>query len=90
MCEARSLTPAECNKRQLEKETLVQIFGVKKFHKIVFGRYFTLFTDHKPLLPILGAKKKTPVYSASRLQQWALIQLEYDFEIQYRRTTDFG
>ena len=87
---ARSLTPAECNYSQVEKEALTLIFAVKKFHKMLFGRHFTLLTDHKPLLSIFSSKKGIPVYSASRLQRWTIILLEYDFSIQYRKTTEFG
>ncbi|BHF63607.1 hypothetical protein SprV_0200660100 [Sparganum proliferum] len=61
-----------------------------KFHKLSYGRHFTLLTDHKPLLSIFGSKKGIPVYSASGLQRWATILLGYDFDIRYCRTTDFG
>ena len=87
---ARSLTPAERNYSQVEKEALALIFAVKKIHKMLFGRHFTLLTGHKPLLSIFGSKKGIPVYSASRLQWWAIILRGYDFSIQYRRTTEFS
>ncbi|BHF79687.1 hypothetical protein SprV_0702280900 [Sparganum proliferum] len=83
-------TPAEKNYGQIEKEALALVFAVKKFHKLLHGRHFTLLMDHKPLLSILGSRKVIPVYSASRLQRWATILLDYDFDISYRRTTDFG
>ncbi|BHF69110.1 hypothetical protein SprV_0301215200 [Sparganum proliferum] len=86
----RTLTPAEKNYGQIEKEALALVFAVKKFHKLLYGRHFTLLTDHKPLLSIFGSKKGIPVYSASRLQQSATILLDYDFDIRYCRTTDFG
>uniref|UniRef100_A0A914I9R3 RNA-directed DNA polymerase n=1 Tax=Globodera rostochiensis TaxID=31243 RepID=A0A914I9R3_GLORO len=62
----------------------------KKFHRMVYGRPFTLLTDHKPLLSIFGSKSGIPIYTASRLQRWALILLNYDFKIQYISTKNFG
>ncbi|KAA3674546.1 uncharacterized protein DEA37_0009003 [Paragonimus westermani] len=87
---ARSLTPTEKNYSQIEKEALSIIFAVKKFHKMLYGRRFTLLTDHKPLLTIFGSKKGIPVYTANRLQRWATMLLAYDFNIQYRNTHEFG
>ncbi|KAK4474327.1 hypothetical protein MN116_000411, partial [Schistosoma mekongi] len=87
---ARSLTTTERNYSQIEKEALSIIFAVKKFHKMIFGRQFTLLTDHKPLLAIFGSKKGIPVYTANRLQRWGTTLLGYDFKIKYQPTTDFG
>ncbi|KIH69494.1 hypothetical protein ANCDUO_00151 [Ancylostoma duodenale] len=58
ICHAsRSLTAAEKNYRQIEKEVLALIFAVRKFHR------FKLLTDHKLLLHIFGPKKMAPMYT---------------------------
>lgn len=87
---SRSLSPPEKNYSQIEKEGLALVFAIKKFHRFIYGRPFTLQTDHRPLLSIFGSKKGIPVYSASRLQRWALLLLNYDFKIEYINTKDFG
>ncbi|XP_055634306.1 uncharacterized protein K02A2.6-like [Toxorhynchites rutilus septentrionalis] len=83
---SRSLTPAEKNYGQIEKGL---IFAVTRFHKMLFGRKFTLQTDHQPLLKVFGSKKGIPVYTANRLQRWAHTLMLYDFDIQFVRTEEF-
>ncbi|KAK6762270.1 hypothetical protein RB195_023110 [Necator americanus] len=87
---SRSLTAAERNYGQIEKEGLALILAVWKFHRYIYGRRFKLLTDHKPLLHIFGPKKMVPVYTANRLQRWKLILLGFDFDIEYQKTTEFG
>ena len=79
-----SLKPAEQNYSQIEKEGLALIFAIKKFHKYIYGRHFTLLTDHRLLLSIFGIRKGIPVHSAYRLQRWAATLLGYDFSTETR------
>ncbi|XP_055701773.1 uncharacterized protein K02A2.6-like [Phlebotomus papatasi] len=87
---SRKLTDTEKRYSQIEKEGLALIHAVKKFHRFIYGRKFTLYTDHKPLLSIFGSQKGIPVHTANRLQRWALVLLGYHFDIKYTSTQNFG
>ena len=84
---SQTLSPSEKNYCQLEKEALSLVFGVKKFHQYLYGRKFTLITDHKPLLAILGPKKGIPPLAAARLQRWSILLSAYNYDIQFKSTS---
>ena len=81
---SRTLSTAEQNYAQIEKEGLALVFGIKKFHKYLYGRKFTLVTDHQPLMVILGPKKSLPTLAAARLQRWAILLLGYQYDLEFR------
>ena len=78
---SRKLTSAERNYAQLDKEALAIAFGIQKFHKFLYGRKFTIVTDHKPLLGLLGQHKPIPNMTSPRLQRFALTLSAYDYEL---------
>lgn len=80
---SRTLSKSEVGYSVIDKEALAIMYGVKKFNQYVYGRKFTLLTDHKPLLSIFGPKTNLPSYSASRLQRYAVFLTNYDFDIRY-------
>ena len=83
---SRTMSGAEKNYAQIEKEGLSLVYGVKKFHKYLYGRKFTFVTDHKPLLAILGPKRSLPTLAAARLQRWAIFLLGYQYDMEFRPT----
>ena len=85
---SRSLSASEQNYSMIEKEALAIVFGIKKFHQYLFGRRFSLLTDHRPLTLLLGPKRGIPVLAASRLQRWAIQLSAYQYDIEYRASKD--
>ncbi|PIK49754.1 hypothetical protein BSL78_13379 [Apostichopus japonicus] len=49
---SRSMTSAETNYAQIEKELLALTFACERFHQYIFGRTASVDTDHKPLIPL--------------------------------------
>ena len=69
---SRSLSPAEINYSQLDKEGLSLVFGVTKFHQYLYGMKFVLITDHRPLIGLFNEQRPIPPQASGRLQRWAL------------------
>ncbi|XP_024064460.2 LOW QUALITY PROTEIN: uncharacterized protein K02A2.6-like, partial [Terrapene carolina triunguis] len=87
---SRTLSKAETNYTQIEREALGIIFGIRKFHQYLFGRKFTLLTDQRPLTSIFGPYTGIPPLAASRMQRWALLLSAHTYEIKYRKSTLHG
>ena len=83
---SKTLNENQKNYSQIEKEGLSIIFGLTKFRQYLFGRRFTLITDHEPLVAIFSPDKKIPVLTAQRLQRWALTLMAYQYNIRYKPT----
>ena len=60
---------------------LACVFGAERFHTHVFGKHFTIESDHKPLEVI---SKKNLTAAPARLQRMLLRLQRYDFTITYR------
>ena len=74
----RTLSSAEKNYAQIEKELLAITLGLKKFHQFAYGRPVINVTDHKPLVAI----STKPLSKAPRRLQNMFLQIqEYDYQI---------
>ena len=80
---SRTLSKAELNYSQIEKEGLACVFGVKRFHSYLYGHHFTLITDHKPLLSLFGDGRAIPPQASARIQRWALM---YEYTLAFKCT----
>lgn len=78
---SRSLTSAERNFSQIEKELLSIVWATKKFHYYIYGRKVTVYNDHKPLESLL--KKHLHEIPSPRLQRLKLKLLKYNIEFKY-------
>ena len=81
---SRSLSPAEINYSQLDKEGLSLVFGVTKFHQYLYGMKFVLITDHRPLIGLFNEQRPIPPQASGRLQRWALTLAGYAYIIRHR------
>jgi len=58
---------------------LALVYAVKHFRPYIYGRKFTLVTNHKPLEWLNSVADPT-----SRLMRWKLKIAEYEYEIKYK------
>ena len=76
----RSLSSAEVNYAQIEKELVTVVFGCEKFHCYVYGNPIDVDSDHKPLVSI---STKPLAQASPRLQRLLLLLQRYDVTINY-------
>jgi len=85
---SRSLTPAERNYSQIDREALAIIFTVEKFYVYLIGRKFTLITDNLPLSRIFHEHAQMPAMTAARHLRYAAYLNMFDYQIKYRKSED--
>ena len=79
---SRTLTDADKKRLKYdtyEKEALAIIYCVKHFRPYLYGRKFTLVTDHKPLTWFQNAQDAN-----MRILRWRLKLAEYNYDVVYK------
>ena len=60
------------------------MFGVDKFHQYLYGRHFTILSDHKALQYLFAVNRPIPQMVSPRVQRWALTLSAFDYTISFR------
>lgn len=78
---SKSLNDTQKQYAQIEKETLAIAFGCQRFHQYVFGKQFTVESDHRPLEIIF---KKPLDQCPLRIQRLRITLQNYDFIVKFK------
>ncbi|XP_011690576.1 PREDICTED: uncharacterized protein LOC105451673 [Wasmannia auropunctata] len=85
---SRSLTSAEQNYSQLDREALAIVFGVDKFFMYTYGKKFDLITDNRPLSRIFKHDANLPPMTAARLLRYATFLQSFNYVIKHRKAEE--
>jgi hypothetical protein len=78
---SRSLSEIERRYAQIEKEALAITWACTKLSTYLLGRQFTIQTDHKPFIPLLGSKQLDNL--PPRILRFRLQLARYGYSIEY-------
>ena len=81
---SKSFSPAERAYSVVEKEALSCVWACEKWRHYLWGRRFTLRTDHQALSTIFGPKGSNRV--GRRISRWEARLLDFTFQVEYIRS----
>ncbi|CAM4623445.1 unnamed protein product [Caretta caretta] len=73
---SKKLLPREQHYAAIEKECLAMVWALKKLEPYLFGRHFTVCTDHSPLAWLLQTKGAN-----AKFLRWSLLLQDYDMDV---------
>ena len=74
---SKKLTSAESHYSTIEKECMGIVWGILKFEPYLYGKQFTIETDHQPLQYLQKSKTEN-----GRLMRWAIQLQQYNFRVK--------
>ena len=77
---SKALTNTQSRYSNIEREILGMVTGVEHFHQYLFGRQFTLYTDHKPIKNLV----LKPLVDTSPRIRLMLRLTQYNMNVQYK------
>lgn len=80
---SRTLNEHETRYSTIEKELLAIVWATKYFRPYLYGKQFTIRTDHRPLVWLNSLKEPN-----AKLQRWKIKLGEYNFDIEYVKGKD--
>lgn len=83
VCISRSLSTAERNYAQTQREALAIIWSVRRLHKFLYGHHFQIVTDHQSLQHIFSPQASVGKATSAMLQRWAIDLSAYDYDIKH-------
>lgn len=77
---SRTLNESEQKYSTIERELLSIVWACKYFRPYLFGRKFTIYCDHRPLIYLFKLREPN-----SKLVRWRLKLEEFDYDIVYKK-----
>ena len=74
---SRTLLDRERRYCVIDRECYGIVWGIEKFVMYLYGKLFTLQTDHRPLQFLTALK-----FESSRIMRWALALQSYNFKVE--------
>lgn len=85
---SRSLSAAERNYSQLDREATAVYWAVNKFFQYCYGRKFELIVDNRALSFIFNPQKELPALVASRMLRYAHFLSGFDYTIKWKSSKE--
>jgi hypothetical protein len=81
-CASRTLSTTERKYSVGEREALACVWACEKFNIYLWGRKFTLCTDHQALITLL---KKGSDRQSMRIARWSARLMKYNYDLKFKR-----